>query len=108
MTKGFIFFRKGKIPFAMENYRMELFTDDDLLKDFTKEYNFKENYTLEGECFCNGFQGQKATFLVEQSMGSVCYLRCYIINMLTLQDGYDTIGLQSLFLDDIFRLSIIT
>ncbi len=34
---------------------------------------------------------------------TVCYLRCYIINMLTLQEGYDTIGLQSLFFDDIFR-----
>lgn len=103
MVKGFIFFGKGKIPFVMENYRMELFTDDEILKDFTKEYNFKEDYILEGECFTNGFQGQKTTFLIERSMGSVCYLRCYMINMLTVQDGYDTIGLQSFFLDDIFR-----
>lgn len=103
MVKGFIFFRKGKIPFVMENYRMELFTDDELLTDFTKEYNFKENYILKGEYFVNDFQGQKSTFLVEWSIGSVCYLRCYMINMLTVQDGYDTIGLQSFFLDDIFR-----
>jgi len=103
MVKGFIFFGKGKIPFVMENYCMELFTDDDLLKDYIKEYNFKEDYILEGECFFNGFQGQKTTFLVERSMGSICYLRCYKINMLTVQDGYDTIGLQSSFLDDIFR-----
>lgn len=103
MVKGFIFFGKGKIPFVMENYRMELFTDDDLLKDFTKEYNFKEDYILEGECFYNGFQGQKTTFLVERSMGSICYLRCYNLKMLTVQDGYDTIGIQSSFLDDIFR-----
>lgn len=103
MVKGFIFFRKGKIPFVMKNYRMELFTDDELLTDFTKEYNFKEDYILEGEYFANGFQGQKSIFLVERSMGSVCYLRCYIINRLTVQDGYDTIGLQSFFLDDIFR-----
>ncbi len=103
MVKGFIFFRKGKIPFVMENYRMELFTDDELLTDFTKEYNFREDYILEGEYFANDFQGQKSTFLVERSMGSVCYLRCYMINMLTVQDGYDTIGLQSFFLDDIFR-----
>ncbi|MBD5469508.1 MAG: hypothetical protein HDR21_15390 [Lachnospiraceae bacterium] len=48
MVKGFIFFGKGKIPFVMENYCMELFTEDDLLKDFTKEYNFKEDYILEG------------------------------------------------------------
>lgn len=103
MVKGFIFFKKGKIPFVMENYRMELFTDDELLTDFTKEYNFKEDYILEGEYFANDFQGQKSTFLVERSMGSVCYLRCYMINRLTVQDGYDTIGFQSFFLDDIFR-----
>ncbi len=103
MIKGFIFFRKGKIPFVIENYRMELFTDDELLTDFTKEYNFKEDYILEGEYYANDFQGQKSTFLVERSMGSVCYLRCYMINRLTVQDGYDTIGFQSFFLDDIFR-----
>ena len=28
MGKGFIFFRTGKIPFVIENYRMDLFTDD--------------------------------------------------------------------------------
>ncbi len=82
---------------------MELFTDDELLTDFTKEYNFKEDYILEGEYYANDFQGQKSTFLVERSMRSVCYLRCYMINRLTVQDGYDTIGFQSFFLDDIFR-----
>ena len=46
MVKGFIFFRDGKIPFVIENYRMELFTDNSLLDDFCKEYNFKENYIL--------------------------------------------------------------
>ncbi len=103
MLKGFIFFGEGKIPFVVENYRMELFTDDDLLKEFTKEYNFKHNYILEGQCFSNEFQGQKTIFLVEQSTGGTCYLRCYIIFMLAVQDEYDTIGLQSPFLDDIFR-----
>ena len=44
MVKGFIDFKGGKIPFVIENYCMELFTDDDLLKDFSKEYNFKKNY----------------------------------------------------------------
>ena len=47
---------------------MELFTDDELLTDFTKEYNFKEDYILEGEYYANDFQGQKSTFLVERSM----------------------------------------
>lgn len=48
MVKGFIFFKEGKMPFVIENYRMELFTDDSLLDDFCKEYNFKENYILHG------------------------------------------------------------
>lgn len=37
MLKGFISFREGKIPFVVENYRMELFTDDDLLNEFTRK-----------------------------------------------------------------------
>ena len=36
MVKGFISFRGGKIPFVIENYRMELFTDDSLLDNFCK------------------------------------------------------------------------
>lgn len=103
MVKGFIFFRDGKIPFVIEDYRMELFTDDSLLMDFTKEYNFKKNYIIQGQCFGIGFQGQKATFLVEHSMGNTCYLCCYIINRLAEEDGYNAIGLQSPFLDDVFK-----
>lgn len=103
MLKGFIFFKEGKIPFVIEDYRMELFTDDDLLSDFCKTYNFRENYTLNGQYFRSGTQGQNASFLVEHSMGSTCYLRCYILNTLTKDSEYDTIGMQSPFLDDVFR-----
>lgn len=103
MIKGFIDFRKGKIPFVLENYRMELFTDDDLLKDFSKKYNFKRNYILHGQYFPMGIQGQSAAFLVDYSLGSTCYLRCYIINMLGSDGGYNSIGFQSPFLDDVFR-----
>ena len=103
MVKGFIDFRKKKIPFVIENYRMELFTYDDILSDFSKEYNYKKNYTLLGQCFEMNHQGQAATFLVEYSIGSTCYLRCYIINMIASNGEYDTIGLQSMFLDDVFR-----
>ena len=103
MVKGFVFFHDGKIPFVIENYRMELFTDDSLLEDFSKEYNFKKNYIVQGQCFGIGFQGQKATFLVEHSIGNTCYLCCYIINRLAAEEGYNTIGLQSPFLDDVFR-----
>lgn len=105
MVKGFVFFRDGKIPFVIEDYCMELFTDDNLLKDFTKEHNFKNNYILQGQYFGDGFQAQKAIFLVERSIGNTCYLRCYIINMLTVEGDYDTIGFQSPSLDDVFRYS---
>lgn len=103
VDKGFIFFKEGKIPFVIENYRMELFSDDSLLDDFCKEYNFKENYILHGQCFDIGIRGRKATFFVENSMGSTCYLRCYIINMFDKDEEYDTIGLQSPSLDEVFR-----
>lgn len=103
MIKGFIDYREGKIPFVIKNYRMELFTDDDLLSDFSMEHNFKKNYILHGQCFGVGSQGQTATFFVERSMGSTCYLRCYIINTIASKGNYDTIGFQSPFLDDVFR-----
>ena len=61
MVKGFIFFRDGKIPFAIDNYRMELFTDEKLIEDFIKEYNFKTNYILQGQCFGIGKQGQSVS-----------------------------------------------
>lgn len=103
MIKGFIFFQKGKIPFVIENYRMELFTDDSLLDDFCKEYNFKENYILYGQCFTIGIHGQKGIFFVENSIGRTCYLRCYIINMVDKDEKYDSIGIQSPSLDEVFR-----
>lgn len=103
MRKGFIDYRKNKIPFVIENYRMELFTDDDILKDFSKEHNLKKNYILYGQYFGIGSQGQTATFLVDYSIGSTCYLRCYVINTIASKGNYDTIGLQSPFLDDVFR-----
>ena len=56
MSKGFISVRDGKIPFVIEDYRLELFTDDELLKEFSKEYNFKTNYTLNGRLFANGIR----------------------------------------------------
>lgn len=103
MIKGFVFFREGKIPFVVENYCMELFTDELLLQEFYENYNFKDNYILQGMSFANGNHKRKATFFVERSIGSTCYLRCYIINMSEKDETYDNIGVQSVFLDDIFR-----
>ena len=98
MVKGFVFFNECKIPFVIDNYRMELFSDEPILADYCKEYNFKDNYILRGQCFDSGSIARTATFLVENSMGSTCYLRCYIINMFDRDDEYDTIGVQSPFL----------
>ena len=103
MTKGFVFFRDGRIPFVMENYCMELFTDESLLDDFCKEYNDKENYILQGQCWDRGRQAQKVTFWVENSIGATCFLHCYIINMFEREENYDSIGIQSPSLDAVFR-----
>ncbi len=103
MVKGFVSFNGGKIPFVIDNYRMELFTDEPILSDFCKEYNFKDNYILLGQCFDIGSHGRNATFFVENSVGSTCFLRCYIVNMFGKDEEYDAIGLQSPFLDDVFR-----
>lgn len=103
MEKGFINFKTVKVPFIIDNYRMELFAADDSLNEFSKEYNFKTNYILEGECYNGGISCRKITCWVEHSMGSTCYLHCYIIYMHNENDGYDMIGLQSVFLDDVFR-----
>ena len=103
MVKGFVSFNGGKIPFVIDDYRMELFTDEPILSDFCKEYNFKDNYILLGQCFDIGSPGRNATFFVENSVGSTCYLRCYIVNMFDKDEEYDAIGLQSPFLDDVFR-----
>lgn len=103
MVKGFVFFKNDKIPFVIDKYRMELFTDKPILNDFCKEYNSKNNYMLWGQCFDIGSLGRNATFFVENSVGSTCYLRCYIVNMFDKEEEYDAIGVQSPFLDDVFR-----
>lgn len=103
MVKGFVYFSDNKIPFVIEGYRMELFSDEPILSDFCKENNYKDNYILYGQCLDNGFHGRNATFLVGNSIGSTCYLRCYIVNMFDKDEEYDTIGVQSPFLDDVFR-----
>lgn len=103
MIKGFIIYQSGRLPFVIDNYIMELFTDDTLLSDFTKEHNFKKNYILTGQCFTSGSQFQKITISVEHSLGSTCYLSCYLIDSISSNGEYDAIGVQSSFLDDIFK-----
>ncbi len=105
MIKGFIQFRDGRIPFVIEGYRMELFTNDVLLTDFVEEYNYKNNYILSGQYFGFGFVPQRLTILVERSTGNTCYLSCYLIESVHSKENFDTIGIQSPYLEDIFRFS---
>ena len=103
MVKGFIIYKNGKIPFVIDKYRMELFTDDKILNDFMQEHNKKRNYILSGVYFSLGTEPRKITILVEHSLGSTCYLSCYIVENLHVKEGYDEIGIQSSYLDDVFR-----
>lgn len=104
MIKGFISYKSSKIAFVIENFRMELFSENNnLLDSFINEYRLEQEFILYGRYFGLGMQGQKITFLVEYILGNTCYLRCYLINSIGSDSIFDTIGFQSLFLDDVFR-----
>ena len=96
MIKGFISYKSGKIAFVIENFRMELFSENNnLLDSFINEYRLEQEFILYGRYFGLGMQGQKITFLVEYILGNTCYLRCYHINMIGSENEFDTIGFQS-------------
>lgn len=104
MIKGFISYKSSKIAFVIENFRMELFSENNnSLNSFINEYRLEQEFILCGQCFRFGTQGQTINFLVEYMLGSTCYLRCYLINSIGSDSIFDTIGFQSLFLDDVFR-----
>jgi len=103
MFKGVIDYQNGKIPFIIDNYQMNLFSEQELVTLFVKEYNFKTNYILTGQCFGDGNIPQEITLLVEESMGSTCYLTCFIINNLSSDEKIDSINFESGLLDGIFR-----
>ena len=58
MVKGFIHYKDARIPFVIQDYRMDLFTDDSILNAFIEEYNFRTDYVLTGECFDSGCSGR--------------------------------------------------
>lgn len=104
MIKGFINYCNVRIPYVIEDYVMELFTDDPILKDFSKDNNHKKNYILKGLYFtASGFQPQRITALVDYSMGNTCYLLCYLLESMGSTGEFDCVGFQSTFLDDVFR-----
>jgi hypothetical protein len=103
MFKGIIDYQNGKIPFIIDNYQMNLFSEKELVTLFVKEHNFKTNYILTGQCFDIGNTPRDITLLVEKSMGSTCYITCFIVNNLSSDKKIDSINFESRLLDSIFR-----
>lgn len=103
MIKGLIEYKNRKIPFVIEDYKMELFSEEDLVFEFTKDNNFKSNYILSGDCYGSDNISRKITIMVEKSIGSVCDLTCYLIGQINSGNIFDTIDLESKLLDSIFR-----
>lgn len=82
---------------------MELFTDDGILREFTKEHNFENDYILTGKCFFSGIIPRFITLLVDKSIGTTCYLKCFIIHTHEDNASFDCMNFQSRTLDCIFR-----
>lgn len=103
MIKGVIDYNGGKIPFVIDDYKMDLFSESELVSQFTKEYNFKTNYVLNGLFFGIGNTPCGITILVERSMGNTCYLICFIVNRIIFDKRAESINFESRLLDSIFR-----
>ena len=103
MVKGFIHYKDARIPFVIQDYRMDLFTDDSILNAFIEEYNFRTDYVLTGECFDSGSISRKIILNVERTMGSTCYLNCFLINQIGYDSRFDSVTFKSDLLDCIFQ-----
>ena len=103
MFKGFINYKQEKIPFVIDDYKMELFTDDSILEEFINEYRYQKDYILKGLCFQH-LTKRNITMLVERTVGETCYLACFYIEQVgETEKEFDAISFQSYFLDSIFR-----
>lgn len=89
--------------FSIQDYRMDLFTDDSILNAFIEEYNFRTDYVLTGECFDSGSISRKIILNVERTMGSTCYLNCFLINQIGYDSRFDSVTFKSDLLDCIFQ-----
>lgn len=101
--KGVISYQSGKIPFVINEYKMELFSEMELIKEFIKEFNFKSNYILKGFSFDANNDASEITIIVEKSIAETCYLKCFYINFASCESDYDSINFESEALDDIFQ-----
>ncbi len=103
MFKGLIDYQNGKIPFIIDNYQMNLFSEKELVAAFAREHSYKTNYILTGQCFNECNIPQDITLLVEKSMGNTCYLTCFILRRFGSDKKIDSINFESSLLDSIFR-----
>lgn len=100
---GFIHYKNSKIPFVINKFQMDLFSDKSALAEFMKEYSFKSQYILKGERFINGTYSTEILMLVDHSVGSQCFLSFYIIANTQEKLEYDTLNFQSTILDNVFQ-----
>ena len=101
--KGFINYKDSKLPFVIENNILEIFGEDILVNQFTSEYNFKQNYILEGYCISDNVIKRKLIAYVKESLGSRCILKCFIVAIHNLPLHYDKIHFQSQVADNVFQ-----
>lgn len=103
MIKGVIDYNSSKIPFVIYDYKLELFSESELVSQFAKDHNFKLNYILTGQCFKMGNTPSSITVLVERSMGNTCYITCFIVNGIAAGKKADSLCFESKMLDSVFR-----
>ncbi len=107
MKKGFLKYKDHKIPFVINDFCVELFSDDHILEDFRKEYLDKIDFIINGEYYERGSIRRFITFYVDYYFAETLYLHCYIINRESNDLDLDTIGFESPFIDDYFRYKYI-
>lgn len=103
MLKGFILYKDNKIPFVIDGFRVELFSDNSCLSEFINEYRSKSDFILNGVCLGLSTNRRPITLYVERILADTLYLHCYIIKMSSNSPQPNTIGFESPYLDDIFR-----
>lgn len=103
MHKGFIDYRNTKIPFVIDDFKLELFSQDDILDTFMQEYRTSKNFLLTGECILFGKSARKIILLVEDFSAYLFNLSCYIIHRFERAEAYDEICFRSQVLDSIFQ-----
>lgn len=103
MHKGFIDYQNTKIPFVIDNFKMELFSQDAVLDAFIQEYRISTNFVLTGECILFGKNSRKITMLVDDFSGYTFYLSCFIVHRFDLAETFNEICFRSQVLDSIFQ-----